>query len=122
MPPVATPADTDFDASRPWALHPQVTLRPEPFGALAYHFGTRRLSFLKSPTLVAVVKRLAGAPTAEAACRSAGVGPAELPGYERALGTLAASGMIRPRDDPGTMRRRRVLGAAGDGGDGKGER
>ena len=28
---------------------------PERFGALLYHFGTRRLSFLKSPTLLAVV-------------------------------------------------------------------
>ncbi|MCY7299756.1 MAG: mycofactocin biosynthesis chaperone MftB, partial [Ilumatobacteraceae bacterium] len=28
------------------ALHPQVALRPEPFGALAYHYGNRRLVFL----------------------------------------------------------------------------
>ena len=32
-----------------WRLHPQVALRPEPFGALLYHFGTRRLSFLQRP-------------------------------------------------------------------------
>jgi putative mycofactocin binding protein MftB len=44
-----------FDLERGWALDPQVALRPEPFGALAYHFGTRRLSFLKTPTLRAVV-------------------------------------------------------------------
>ena len=43
----------DFD--RAWRLNRQVALRPEPFGALAYHFGTRRLSFLKSRTLLAVV-------------------------------------------------------------------
>ena len=48
---------------RPWALHPQVALRPESFGALAYHFGTRRLSFLKSRTLLTVVESLAEQPT-----------------------------------------------------------
>jgi len=30
-------------------LHPQVALRPEPFGALAYHYGNRKLVFLKHP-------------------------------------------------------------------------
>ena len=87
-----------FDAARPWALHPQVTLRPEPFGALAYHFGTRRLSFLKSATLVGVVERLTEEPTARAACLSAGVSPAELTTYEHALATLADSGMICRRE------------------------
>jgi mycofactocin biosynthesis protein MftB len=85
------------DLSRPWVLNPQVALRPEPFGALAYHFGTRRLSFLKSPELVQVVKALGERDSALDACRSAGVGEAELPRYERALATLAASGMIEER-------------------------
>ena len=40
----------------PLELHPQVALRPEPFGALAYHYGNRRLVFLKSPDVVAVVR------------------------------------------------------------------
>ena len=31
------------DLDRPWALSGQVALRPEPFGALAYDFDTRRL-------------------------------------------------------------------------------
>ena len=31
---------------RSYALHPSVSIRPESFGALLYHFGTRRLSFL----------------------------------------------------------------------------
>ena len=35
-----------------WALDPSVALRPEPFGALAYHFGNRKLIFLKRPELV----------------------------------------------------------------------
>ena len=40
------------------ALDPQVALRPEPFGALAYHYGNRRLIFLKHPDVVRVVRAL----------------------------------------------------------------
>ncbi len=81
----------------PWRLHPQVAVRPESFGALAYHFGNRRLSFLKSRVLLAVVEALADNPDPEAACRAAGVPAAELPSYRRALAALAASEMIVPR-------------------------
>jgi putative mycofactocin binding protein MftB len=88
-----------FDLDRPWQLHPQVSVRPERFGALLYHFGTRRLSFLKSPALLTVVRALGDAPSARAACTSAGVTEAELPAYAAALATLAASQMIRPRGD-----------------------
>jgi len=35
-----------FDLHRAYRLNPAATLRPEPFGALVYHFGNRRLSFL----------------------------------------------------------------------------
>jgi putative mycofactocin binding protein MftB len=84
-----------FDLERAWALDPQVSLRSEPFGALAYHFGTRRLSFLKSRTLLAVVESLSEQPTARAACEAAGVPEDELPRYTRALATLAETGMIR---------------------------
>jgi mycofactocin biosynthesis protein MftB len=48
-----------FDLDAAWRLHPQVSVRPERFGALLYHFGTRRLSFLKSPALLTVVQSLA---------------------------------------------------------------
>ena len=84
-----------FDLDRAWKLHPSVSIRPERFGALLYHFGTRRLSFLKSPALLLVVEALADAPTARAACVTAGVTDAELPSYQRALATLASSDMIR---------------------------
>ena len=77
-----------------WRLNPQVALRPERFGALAYHFGTRRLSFLKSRQLLEVVEGLDSAPDPAAACRAAGVPEAELPSYRRALATLAETGMI----------------------------
>jgi putative mycofactocin binding protein MftB len=86
-----------FELERPWALDPQVALRPERFGALAYHFGTRRLSFLKTRALARVVESLADQPSALAACRAAGVPAAEMGGYEHALATLAAGGMIHER-------------------------
>jgi putative mycofactocin binding protein MftB len=82
-----------------WDLDERVALRPEPFGALAYHFESRRLSFLKSRKLLALVEALAHQPSAAAACRAAGVSEAELPEYARALGTLAESGMIRQRSE-----------------------
>ena len=93
----ARSARAGFDLDRPWQLHPQVSVRPERFGALLYHFGTRRLSFLKSPALLTVVSSLAEAPSAREACRLARVSDAELPGYAAALATLASSQMICPR-------------------------
>jgi mycofactocin biosynthesis protein MftB len=86
-----------FDLDRPWCVHDRVAVRPEPFGALLYHFGTRRLSFLKNATVLAVVRSLAEYPTARSACVAAGVTPAALPAYERALATLAESQMITER-------------------------
>ena len=87
-----------FDPDGAWRLAPQAALRPEPFGALVYHFGTRRLTFLKTKKLVAVVERLADRDSAREACAAAGVTDAELPSYEQALESLAASGMIARRD------------------------
>ena len=88
-----------FDLDRPWRLHPKVSVRPERFGALLYHFGTRRLSFLKSPALLTVVSSLGDVSSAREACRSAGVTKAELPAYAAALETLADSQLIRARVD-----------------------
>jgi putative mycofactocin binding protein MftB len=84
----------DLDLDRAWRIHPQVSVRPEPFGALLYHFGTRRLSFLKDRTLLEVVRGLAEAPTARAACAEAGVGASDLERYRVALATLAQSSML----------------------------
>ena len=72
-------------------------MRPEPFGALLYHFGTRRLSFLKDRRLLAVVQGLEDAPTARQACAAAGVEERELRAYERALARLAETDMLRER-------------------------
>jgi putative mycofactocin binding protein MftB len=80
-----------------WQLHPQVSIRPERFGALLYHFGTRKLSFVTTPLLLRVVELLETSRSARTACVAAGVGAAEMPTYVQALSTLAASSMICER-------------------------
>ncbi|KKC00801.1 mycofactocin biosynthesis chaperone MftB [Mycolicibacter arupensis] len=87
-----------FDPDRGWELHPQVALRPEPFGALLYHFGTRKLSFLKNRTIVEVVRSLADHSDVRSACRAAGVDDADQGPYLHALGVLADSKMLMPRE------------------------
>ena len=72
-----------FDVDRAWRLDGRVAIRPEPFGALAYHYGTRRLTFLKTRKLQAVVESLASSRAALEACRDAGVTDRELPAYWR---------------------------------------
>ena len=87
-----------FDLDTAWRLHEQVSVRPERFGALLYHFGTRRLSFLKDPTLLTVVQGLGDSATAREACTRAGVPSEQLPRYHAALSTLAQSRMITSRE------------------------
>jgi mycofactocin biosynthesis protein MftB len=91
-----SPASIDLETA--WTVDPRVALRPEPFGALAYHFGTRRLSFLKSLTLFDVVRGLGEHASARDALLAAGVEAGELPRYAGALATLADGGMIRMRE------------------------
>ena len=90
---MACAASTDL-LDRGWRVAPQVAIRPEPFGALVYHFGTRRLTFLKSRPLLDVVSALDQHDSARSACRAVGIDEAELSRYEHALSTLAESGMI----------------------------
>ena len=74
-----------------------MALRPEPFGALAYHFGNRKLTFLKRPELVAVVRALGEhARRPRRRCVAAGIPDAQHPAYVAALRGLAATDMIRP--------------------------
>jgi putative mycofactocin binding protein MftB len=87
-----------FDPDRGWRLHPQVAVRPEPFGALLYHFGTRKLSFLKNRAVLKVVRSLAEHPDARSACRAAGVDDGEQEPYLHALGVLADSTMLVPQE------------------------
>jgi mycofactocin biosynthesis protein MftB len=86
-----------FDPGLPYRRSPSVAVRPEPFGALLYHFGTRRLSFLKTPQLVEVVQGLERHPDVHAAIEAAGVEDAQRPAYLRALAGLAATGTIELR-------------------------
>jgi putative mycofactocin binding protein MftB len=92
----AAPSDVDL-LDQAWDLAPQVSVRPEAFGALLYHFGTRRLSFLKDRVLLDVVQGLADAPDARAACVAAGIADDRLPTYARALRRLADTDMLVPR-------------------------
>jgi putative mycofactocin binding protein MftB len=86
-----------FDLDNSWELHPSVAVRPERFGALLYHFGTRRLSFLKTPALLEAVNKLSTEPSARAALAAAGVSDQQTAAYEKALAGLAATDMIRER-------------------------
>ncbi len=89
--------ELEFDAAQPWRLSPGVALRDESFGALAYDFTTRRLSFLKSRLLVDVVRGLENTPDVGSALIAAGVPEGDRATYLRALDGLARSGMLTPR-------------------------
>lgn len=85
-----------LDPTQPWRLSACVALRDESFGALAYDFATRRLSFLKTRLLVDVVRALESAPDVDSALKAAGVPERDRATYLRALNGLANSGMLNP--------------------------
>ena len=91
--PTAGPA---FESDKAWRVHPQIALRDESFGALAYHFGTRRLMFLKSRALVELVTALDKYDSAQSAI-DALIPEPERTTYRRALARLAASEVIDVR-------------------------
>lgn len=78
-------------------LHPQVALRPEEFGALAYHYGNRRLIFLKHPDVVAVVTSLGEHDTLASALAAQGIDAARWPSFVAALNQLETSEVVRAR-------------------------
>lgn len=80
-----------------WVLSPSVALRPEPFGALAYHFGNRKLVFLKRPELVRVIRGLGDGSRVRDALDRAGVPEERWPAYISALHGLAETDIIRRR-------------------------
>ncbi|BFV56549.1 mycofactocin biosynthesis chaperone MftB [Kitasatospora sp. CMC57] len=88
---------SSFDPDLPYRCAPSVSLRPEPFGALAYDFSTRRLSFLKSPELVKTVRALISCADVHGALEHAGVPTEERRAYLTALAGLAEAGTIQPR-------------------------
>ena len=90
------PARAAFAVEQAWQLNPQVALRDESFGALAYHYGNRRLVFLKSRLLVELVSSLHDYPSAAEAI-DAVVPEGQRDSYRRALARLAASEVINAR-------------------------
>jgi len=82
-----------FDASAPWRVSPQVSLRGESFGALAYNHDNRRLVFLKSTELVALVRQLEQYESAADAL-DALVPTDQRERYEKALASLATSEIL----------------------------
>ena len=92
---VATPPLVD----RALDLAPRVALRPEPFGALAYHYGTRRLVFIKDRQLVRVVEALASHTSLAEAFDACAVPERRRPAFEQAIAGLIESEMIRERAD-----------------------
>lgn len=83
--------------SRPLGLHPQVAVRPEPFGALAYHYGNRRLVFLKHPDMVRVARALDEHPSLAAALTACGVAERRWPSFATAFASLIESEVVRER-------------------------
>jgi putative mycofactocin binding protein MftB len=81
-----------FDPTGRYRIDPDVALRPEPFGALAYHYGSRRLTFLRTPLLAHIVRELERHESVNAALVQ--VPDAERADYRRALASLAESRFI----------------------------
>ena len=75
-----------------------MALRPEPFGALAYHYGNRRLVFLRDPDLVRVVEGLGGHESAESTFDAVGVPAGRRPAFGRALASLQRADVIAEVD------------------------
>lgn len=76
-------------------LSPDVALRPEPFGALAYHFGNRRLTFLKRPELVSLVRELDGTRPLRDVLMDLNISERGWSAYVQALTRLAEADMVR---------------------------
>ena len=83
-----------FDPDRPYRLHERVALRPEPFGALAYHYGNRRLNFLRAHELVTLVEALDTHDSPRLAFAACGIDDRRWPAFEKALSQLAASDFL----------------------------
>jgi putative mycofactocin binding protein MftB len=78
-------------------LHPQVALRPEPFGALAYHYGNRRLVFLKHVDMVRVARSLSHHDSLRGALEANEIAPARWASFAKAFESLQASEVVRVR-------------------------
>ncbi len=99
-----TPSTLTFDPSQAWMLCPQVSVRPEPFGALLYHFGNRRLSFLKDRVLLDIVQSIETYPSANAAISASIATEADPDRYVKALAALVASEILVPAETSTTTK------------------
>lgn len=89
-----------YSGASAYSQSTKVGLRPEPFGALAYHFDTRRLVFLKSPILVDLVNNIGDYSSADDAI-DAVIAPqteASRTNYHKALESLLDAGVIEAQD------------------------
>jgi mycofactocin biosynthesis protein MftB len=86
---------------KPLELDPQVALRPEPFGALAYHYGTRRLVFMKHVDVVEVARQLDRHPSLSATLEACGIAESRWSSFDRAFASLNESEIVRERRDVG---------------------
>lgn len=76
------------------ALNPQVAIRPEGFGALAYHYGNRRLVFLRDDQLVRIVETVGRYADLQTTLEALDIDPARWPAIERAIGQLVDAQML----------------------------
>ena len=83
--------------NRALALHPQVALRPEPFGALAYHYDTRRLVLVKHPDLVRVLDALADHATVADTLHACEIDPSRHTSFAAAVDSMLDSEMLHDR-------------------------
>ncbi len=86
---------------RSLALHPKVALRPEPFGALAYHYDTRRLVFLKHPDVGRVVRELGDHDTLADTLDACGIDERRWAAFDRAITSRSESEMLHERATAG---------------------
>ena len=94
-----TPGTTVLD--RALELHPQVALRPEPFGALAYHYGNRRLVFMKHHDVVRVARQLNEHATLGDALAACDIARSRWPSFVATFASLQSSEIVRERAGTG---------------------
>jgi len=86
-----------FGPNLAYDLQPSVALRPEPFGALAYDFRTRRLTFVRSRLLCALLQSLGQFASAQEAVEALTVSPLARRKLLAGLEKLVKSEVVRAR-------------------------
>jgi mycofactocin biosynthesis protein MftB len=86
-------------ADRALELSPRVALRPEPFGALCYHYDTRRLVFLKDRDLVRVLETLRSHDSLTATFDACAIADSRRTAFAQAVAALIESEVVRERAD-----------------------